>query len=179
LFVLAYQSAWTPPANNKVLRREATSDTADDDPAVAAGTDASLSRVQLLPRPRTRTPAVARRDCGRSGEQGKPARGAEGWTSLHVQVSFHLDSQGHQPLLLPDRHADPPSAGPTPPDTPNGKSTPPRAEARPEPAAGAADAALAAAAEEEGDAAATAVEEPVGKGASKRSQRVPAKGKSD
>ena len=37
-----------------------------------------------------------------AGEQGKPARGAEGWTSSsrHVQASFHLDSQGHQPLLL-------------------------------------------------------------------------------
>ena len=106
---------------------------------------------------------------------------------LHAMFKHHFIwiakdiSAGYQPDA--DMYADPPSAGPTPPDTPKGKPTPPRAKARPEPAAGAADgpAAGALAAEEEGDAAATAVEEPVAKGpgAGQRAQRVPAKGKSD
>ena len=110
---------------------------------------------------------------------------------LHAMFKHHFIwiakdiSTGYQPDT--DMYTDPPSAGrrpaPTPPDTPKGKPTQPRANARPEPAAGAADgpAAGALAAEEEGDAAATAVEEPVamGPGAGKRAQRVPAKGKSD
>ena len=68
-----------------------------------------------------------------------------------------------------------------PPDTPKGKSTPPRAKNRPKPAAGAAEGDAAEGDAAEGDAAATVVEEPIAKGpgAGKRAQRVPAEGKSD
>ena len=73
-----------PHANNKVLRREATSasSAADDAPAAAAGADASLSAAAgEAPSAAADAPsaaAVARRDCGRGGGAGQACKGG-GW----------------------------------------------------------------------------------------------------